>query len=118
MDATTKLERRISSLEAALDAALARIAALEHRDDPAWERAELRAATPVVGWTPAPGWKPGEAITPGQLKALQAQCTKTGMSRPERIAWASAVLGREVSSFKGLSRDEAATLLDRLQQAA
>lgn len=116
MDATTKLERRISSLEAALEGALARIAALEHRDDPRWQRTELRAAAAAPGWKPAPGWRPGESITPAQLRALQAQCRP--MSRPERIAWATSVLGRQVESFKGLSRNEAATLLDRLSEQA
>lgn len=113
-----RLERRVAKLEAALEGALARIAALEHQDDPAWQRTELRSAAPVPGWKPAPGWKPGAGITAGQLRALQAQCTQTGMSRPERIAWATAVLGREVESFKRLTRDEAATLLDRLSEQA
>lgn len=111
-----RLERRVAKLEAALEGALARIAALEHQDDPAWQRTELRSAAPVPGWKPAPGWKPGAGITAGQLRALQAQLR--AMGRPERLAWATAVLGRQVESFKTLTRDEAATLLDRLAAAA
>lgn len=61
-------------------------------------------------------------LSPSQLRTLQ---TLFGMyashsldrGRGERLAWASQHLGRTVNSFKELSADEAAKLIDALKQA-
>jgi hypothetical protein len=61
-------------------------------------------------------------LSPAQLKRLQvlysqfsARSLDAGTSREERIAWASEQLGRTVTSFSDLSKDDAHKLIDQLQ---
>ena len=64
-------------------------------------------------------------VTHGQLRALQAlwsayarHSLDAGDSDPRaaRLAWASALVGRELASFRELRADEAARLIDLLKQ--
>jgi hypothetical protein len=68
------------------------------------------------------------AITTAQLRALQSLWSayarhsldagdSGGDPRAARLAWASALIGRELASFGELHADEAARLIDLLKQA-
>jgi hypothetical protein len=61
-------------------------------------------------------------ITKGQLQRVQilysqfaARSLDAGTTREARIAWASEQLGRAITSFSDLSKDEATRLIDQLQ---
>ena len=61
------------------------------------------------------------SINPGQMARLQTLygqlCahTQQGKDRAARIAWASGLVGRAISSFSDLTRSEARRLIDTLQ---
>lgn len=64
--------------------------------------------------------KPGQLVT---LQTLWSQYARHSLDVPrtrdreERLRWASGNIGRSIASFKELSRDEAATLINTLQMS-
>lgn len=69
----------------------------------------------------------GKPISAAQLRALQSlwaaharhsvDASDGGDPRAARLAWASALVGRELASFRELHADEAIRLIDLLKQA-
>lgn len=68
----------------------------------------------------------GSTLKDGQLKALQTLWSQyarrsldvaRGNEREDRLRWAGENIGRKISSFKDLTVDEAAKLIDTLQIA-
>jgi hypothetical protein len=53
---------------------------------------------------------PSAALT----KRVFAQCGQLGLDRDERLTVVSAALGREVATWKDVTRDEASTVTDYL----
>lgn len=87
------------------------------------KRTARRAAPPP---TPEPDLDPApeppapstdeDGITPAQLKKLHAAMNDEGLSdRDEGLAFLSAELGRDITSSKDLSKDEASRVIDRLE---
>lgn len=60
-----------------------------------------------------------EGITPAQLTALNAGLTGiVGSDRSEKLAWLTHSLGREITSSKDLTKEEASHLIDWFNQPA
>jgi len=81
--------------------------------------APVATQEPESGPTPGPTSEPTpvaipSAITKKQLRHIHALCGDLGLSREERLAITSEVVGRPVSSALELSQHEASDLIERL----
>ena len=86
------------------------------KPEPAPDAEPAEAESPEVGPEPADDTPPElDPITDAQLKALHAAFSGAEIhDRDARLEYASKVIGREVESSKALTRAEASTLLDTL----
>jgi ribosomal protein S13 len=82
------------------------------RVDP--ETGEILSPSPQ----PAPEEKENGVATGKQLKLLAVLMEKVGLGREEAHRYVSALLGRQISSAKDLSKEEASRVIDHLQQVA
>jgi hypothetical protein len=84
----------------------------------------VRATKAPTPQRPKPAPRPANVNDDGELnpdapsaaltKRVMAQCGQLGLDRDERLTVVSAALGREVGSWKDVTRDEASTVTDYL----
>ncbi len=79
------------------------------------ETGEILDATPVQ---PVQEEQENGGATGKQLKLIGVLLGKVGLSREEAHRYVSALLGRQISSAKDLSKEEASRVIDHLQQVA
>jgi hypothetical protein len=59
-----------------------------------------------------------EPITPAQQTKMQTLFRESGLERADRLAYSTAVIGRTIASSRQLTKDEASSIIDRLEQQA
>lgn len=68
--------------------------------------------------TPKPVDDAVELITEPQSKKLHAMVNERGLTREQKLAGASTIIGREIESTSDLTKEEAARVIDSLEQSA